>query len=117
MALYYAPRGEVLTVSEPTHAECARSLAISAEAGRYESARAYVQESRMEAAAFHSRRTEVVQYQEAFLANYQAAQSAAQARQDRNRAADRMHYEQATTLRRWPCSPVSTAWGVRVPPQ
>eukprot|EP00756_Hemistasia_phaeocysticola_P035112 Hpha_TRINITY_DN16562_c0_g1::TRINITY_DN16562_c0_g1_i1::g.134115::m.134115 len=115
MALYLAASGEVV-VPPTTHAECARTLALAAEQRRYEATRLYDQDSVAQTAAYSEHRAAIALGLNAFHTRYEASQAAAAARAENNRRMDVAHFDQATAIRRFESSPVTTAWGVRVPP-
>eukprot|EP01064_Diplonema_japonicum_P035101 TRINITY_DN750_c0_g1_i1.p1 TRINITY_DN750_c0_g1~~TRINITY_DN750_c0_g1_i1.p1 ORF type:complete len:149 (+),score=26.15 TRINITY_DN750_c0_g1_i1:62-448(+) len=99
-----------------TSMECARAKAISTEQLRYTFADGYSQESRVLAAANVEANISAVASNEDFCNRLTASQKEAETKEARHKAEDLAYYNQATSTRRWPISPVSTRWGTRQAP-
>ena len=99
-----------------TGLEISREEALFTERLRVQNVDAYVVESKARSAALDEANVMSINRNEEFCQRLEASQVEREKFNARNLAQDLNHYNEATSTRRWPVSPVSTRWGIRQAP-
>eukprot|EP00754_Rhynchopus_humris_P034826 Rhum_TRINITY_DN16426_c0_g1::Rhum_TRINITY_DN16426_c0_g1_i1::g.163152::m.163152 len=99
-----------------TALEVGRAEALQVETARYESATAYLAESKLRTDVMAEAAAASIARNDEYLAKLAASKAEAEVQAARNKAQDLAYYHAATETRRWPVSPVSTGFGIRQAP-